>query len=464
VYSKPNQGGNADNVREFVILPYVSIAQLKGEEMKGFRLSAVFVISMLVFVASSFAQQNSRSLAIHAGHILDVKSGKLLSDQTIVVEDGKIVSVGASAQTKAPAGAALIDLSNATVLPGLIDAHTHLTMDPKFGYERLGISEARETLIGAKNARVTLQAGFTTVRNVGASGYTDVALRDAINAGDVPGPRMLVSGPGLSITGGHADNNLLPFEYHATSDGVADGVDGVRHMVRQNIKYGADLIKFMASGGVLSKGDNPEASQYTLEEMKTIVAEAHRLGRKVAAHAHGAQAILWASQAGVDSIEHGSYIDDAGIAEMKKNGTYLVPTLYLGDWFLENAEKNHVPDFLLMKAKTVMPAARQNIAHAFASGVKVAFGTDAAVYPHGLNAHEFAVMVKLGLSPLQAIQAATVNAADLLGWSGRVGSLDPGAWADIAAVDGDPLRDVTTLERVKFVMKGGEVVKNEYGK
>ena len=228
------------------------------------------------------------------------------------------------------------------------------------------------------------------------------------------------------------------------------------------IKYGADLIKICATGGVLSKGDNPQASQYTLEEMKAIVADAHRLGRKVAAHAHGAQGILWASQAGVDSIEHGSYIDDAAIAEMKKNGTYLVPTLYLGDWFIEHAAENHVPDFLLVKAKAVMPAARKNVAHAFASGVKVAFGTDAAVYPHGLNAREFAAMVKLGLTPLQAIQAATVNAADLLGWSDKIGGIDPGKWADIIAVDGDPLQDVTALEHVKFVMKGGAVVKDEY--
>jgi imidazolonepropionase-like amidohydrolase len=432
--------------------------------VKKRRCPFLLLLALLALTVQLVAQQAPKHVVVHAGHLLDVKTGKLLPDQTIVIEDGKIVRVSSSAEIKAPADAMLIDLSNATVLPGLIDAHTHLTFDPQFGYESLGISIPRETLIGAKNARLTLQAGFTTVRNVGASGYTDVALRDAINAGDVPGPRMLVSGPALSITGGHCDNNLLPFEYHATSDGVADGIAAVQQKVRQNIKYGSDLIKVCATGGVLSKGDDPQASQFTLEEMKAIVADAHRLGRKVAAHAHGAQGILWASQAGVDSIEHGSYIDDVGIAEMKKNGTYLVPTLYLGDWFLANAEKNHVPDFYLVKAKAVMPVARQNIAHAFASGVKVAFGTDAAVYPHGLNAHEFAVMVKLGLTPLQAIQAATVNAADLLGWTGKVGSLEPGAWADIVAVEGDPLKDVTTLERVKFVMKGGEVVRNEYAK
>jgi imidazolonepropionase-like amidohydrolase len=442
--------------------------------MKGLQDLVMSAVAVLALVGSIViqrggaqqisAQPTSRRVVVHAGHVLDVKTGKLLSDQTLVIEDGKIVSIGSAADAKPAPDAVRIDLSNATVLPGLIDAHTHLTMDPKFGYERLGLSIPRETLIGAKNARLTLQAGFTTVRNVGAAGYSDVALRDAINAGDVPGPRMLVSGPALSITGGHADNNLLPYEYHAKSEAICDSPWACRAQVREDIKYGSDLIKIMASGGVLSKGDDPQASQFTLEEMKAIVDDAHRLGRKVAAHAHGAQAILWASQAGVDSIEHGSYIDDAAIAEMKKNGTYLVPTLYLSDWFMENAERNHVPDFLLVKAKAVMPAARKNVAHAFASGVKVAFGTDAAVYPHGLNAHEFAVMVKLGLSPLQAIQAATVNAADLLGWSGQVGTLEPGAWADVVAVDGDPLKDVTTLERVKFVMKGGEVIRNEYGK
>ena len=409
-------------------------------------------------------QLTSKPVVVHAGHLLDVKTGRLLADQSLIIQEGKIVASGPSAESKVPTGAARIDLPNATILPGLIDAHTHLTFDPKFGYERLAISVPREALIGAKNARATLLAGFTTVRNVGASGYTDVALRDAINAGDVPGPRMLVSGPALSITGGHCDDNMLPFEYHAVGDGVADGIAAVQHKVRENIKFGVDLIKVCATGGVLSMGDNPQASQYTLEEMKAIVADAHRLGRKVAAHAHGAQGILWATEAGVDSIEHGSYIDDAGIAAMKEHGTYLVPTLYLGDWMMENAGQIHMPPPLMAKAREVIPAARKNIAHAFVSGVKVAFGTDAAVYPHGLNAHEFAVMVKLGLTPLQAIQAATINAADLLGWSGKVGTLDPGAWADIIAVDGDPLQDVTTLERVKFVMKGGDVVRDDYGK
>jgi len=430
------------------------------------KLNRCTIVSALLVLAANLAwgQQMApvKTVIIRAAHVLDVKTGKTLIGQTIVIQGDKIASVGAAAQV--PAGATVIELPNATVLPGLIDAHTHITFTPNFGYSRLAISVPREALTGARNAKVTLEAGFTTIRNVGASGYADVALRDAVNAGDVPGPRMLVSGPALSITGGHCDNNLLPFDYHATNGGVADGVESVQHKTREIIKYGADLIKVCATGGVLSKGDNPQHSQYTLDEMKAIVTDAHRLGRKVAAHAHGAEGIRWASIAGVDSIEHGSYIDDAAIAEMKKNGTYLVPTLYLADWFFENAEKIGTPPDLIAKGREVMPAARKNVARAFAAGVKVGFGTDAAVYPHGLNAHEFAVMVKLGLTPLQAIQSATINDADLLGWSDKVGTIEPGKWADIIAVDGDPLVDVTTLERVKFVMKGGEVVKNEYGK
>jgi imidazolonepropionase-like amidohydrolase len=420
----------------------------------------VFALAVGATLVAQQAVPSSTRTIIRAGKLLDVRTGKILSNQAIVIEDGKIVSVGPDSGA-ADASAKVVDLSGKTVLPGLIDAHTHITFDPKFGYDRLAISLPREALIGAENARITLLAGFTTIRNVGADGFTDIALRDAINAGDVPGPRIDASGPALSITGGHCDDNLLPYEWHATEIGVADGVENVQHKVREIIKYGADVIKVCATGGVLSLGDNPQASQFTQEELRAIIADAHRLGRKVAAHAHGAQGILWATEAGVDSIEHGSYIDDAGIAAMKAHGTYLVPTLYLGDWFLENAPKMNVPPAMLAKGEEVMPAARKNIAHAFASGVKVGFGTDAAVYPHGLNAHEFAVMVKLGLTPLQSIQAATVNDADLLGWSDKVGVIEPGHFADIIAVDGDPLQDVTTLERVKFVMKGGVVYKSE---
>src|SRR5438445_6088871 len=366
------------------------------------------LILLQIAVLAASAQQSTRTL-IRTGHLLDVKTGAEPAAQTIIVTGDRITAIAPTAPTPQQSGDTEIDLTKYTVMPGLIDVHTHLTMANNFDpYWELSMTPGKEAIIGVENAKVTLEAGFTTVRNVGASDFTDVALRDEINAGHIPGPHMQVSGPPLGITGGHMDENLLPYEFHVHGQGVADGIPAVQHQVRENIKYGADLIKIGATGGVLSKGDDPQASQYTLEEMQAIVADAHRLGRKVAAHAHGAQGIRWASEAGVDSVEHASYIDDAAIAEMKKNGTYLVPTLYLGDWFLENAEKNHVPDFLLVKAKAVMPAARKNVAHAFASGVKVAFGTDAAVYPHGLNAHEFAVMVKLGLG-LQAIQAATVN-------------------------------------------------------
>src|SRR5580658_852279 len=420
--------------------------------------------SLAVFVALTLqlAAQTSQQIVIHAGHVLDVKTGKLLADQTVVIEDGKIVSLQAASDARANANAVRIELPNATILPGLIDAHTHLTMDPMFGYAELGISVPREALIGAKNARLTLNAGFTTVRNVGAGGYTDVALRDAIDAGGIPGPRMLVSGPPLGITGGHCDDNLLPVKYHVTEDGVADGISAVQQKVRQNIKYGVDLIKICATGGVLSKGDDTQASQYTLEEMRAIVADAHRLGRKVAAHAHGAQGILWATQAGVDSIEHGSYIDDEAIAAMKKNGTYLVPTLYLEDWL---TEKGNLPPFYKQKMADTIVVAKKNIKHAIDSGVKIALGTDAAVYPHGLNAHELDVYVnQMGMTPLAALQSATINAADLMGWSSKTGSIEPGHWADIIAVNRNPLDDVRVLQQVGFVMKGGVVYKNENGK
>lgn len=402
-------------------------------------------------------------VVVKAGRLLDVRSGKYLEHQIILIEGDRIKEIGAESQVQShlPSNAKVIDLSQSTVLPGLIDSHTHVTFNVgQTSYRGLSISIPREALIGAKNARITLEAGFTTIRNVHANGYADIALRDAINAGDVPGPRILASGPALSIRGGHGDQNLLAPQFHAEGDGVANGVDGVMAKVRENIKYGADVIKFMATGGVLSEGDNPNFEQFSPEEMRAIVAESHRLGRKVAAHAHGAQGIKDAVLAGVDSIEHGSYINDEDIQLMKEHGTYLVPTLYLEDWLTENLEKFGLTPNMVAKAKTVLPAARRNEEHAIREGVKIAFGTDSAVYPHGLNAHEFPVMVKLGMSPLSAIRAATINAADLLGWQDKVGTLEPGKFADLIAVDGDPLQDVSVLENVKFVMKGGSVVRD----
>jgi imidazolonepropionase-like amidohydrolase len=413
---------------------------------------------------SGIAQQAEKAAGkrtlVRAGHVLDVKTGKLSDAQTIVVVGDTIKSIAPTASVTAEASDAVVDLGGMTVMPGLMDVHTHITMNTDFDpYRELTTTEAKQGINGVVNARTTLMAGFTSIRNVGAGDYTDVDLRDAINAGQVAGPHMLVSGPALGITGGHCDDNLLPFQYHQVGDGVADGVAAVQQKVRQNIKYGADLIKVCATGGVLSKGDDPQASQYTLEEMQAIVADAHRLGRKVAAHAHGAQGILWASEAGVDSIEHGSYINDAAIAEMKKRGTYLVPTLYLEDWMLE---KGNLPAFYHQKMVDVIGVAKKNIKHAMEAGVKIALGTDAAVYPHGLNAHELDVYVnQLGMSPLAALQSATVNAADLMGWSAKTGTLEPGKWADIIGVEKNPMEDVRVLQDVKFVMKGGVVYKGE---
>lgn len=418
------------------------------------------VVGALPLLSQPAQKPAAARTVVRAGSRLDVKTGKLLDSQTLIVVGDTIQSIAPSAQVPAQPGDAVIDLSGLTVLPGLIDVHTHLTFNTNFDpYYTLTQTDAKEAINGVVNARATLLAGITSVRNVGADGYTDVDLRDAINSGQVIGPHMQVSGPLIGITGGHCDDDLLPFRFHAAGDGVADGIAQVQHMVRQNIKYGADLIKICATGGVLSRGDDPQASQYTLEEMQAIVADAHRLGRRVAAHAHGAQGIFWATEAGVDSIEHGSYIDDAGIAAMKKHGTYLVPTLYLEDWMVQNG---NLPPFSHQKMVAISAVAKQNIKHAIDAGVKIAMGTDAAVYPHGLNAHELDVYVnQLGMAPLAALQTATVNAADLMGWTAKTGSLEPGKWADIIAVEKNPIDDVRTLQNVKFVMKAGVVYKNE---
>jgi imidazolonepropionase-like amidohydrolase len=400
--------------------------------------------------------------AVRCGKLLDVRAGKLLSDQVVTFDaDGVISSVAPASG----ANTAAIDLSQATCLPGLIDVHTHITGEPSHsGYAGLGISVPRSAITGTKNARLTLRAGFTTIRNVGAAGFSDIAVRDGVNAGEIEGPRMLVSGPALGITGGHCDDNLLPAEYHHKSEGVADGPWAARAKVREVIKYGADVIKICASGGVLSKGDQPGTPQYTPEEMLAIAEEAHKLGRKVAAHAHGTQSIKDAIRAGIDSIEHSSLIDDEGITLAKQHGTYLVFDIYNDDFILQEGAKAGMLPESIEKEKKVGRLQRENFKRAFQAGAKIAYGTDAGVYPHGDNARQFGKMVEWGMQPLDAIRAATLNAADLIGWSDKVGSLEKGRLADLIAVDGDPLSDVKTLEKVKFVMKGGVVARNDFGR
>jgi imidazolonepropionase-like amidohydrolase len=426
-------------------------------------MKAIYCLSIVCFclLASQVtAADQPEKLILKAAHLIDGVSGKSINNGVVVIEKDKIVQAGSGISI--PADARVIDLGEATLLPGLIDCHDHLTFNPQnSGYRSLGVSIPKQALQGASNALKTLRAGFTSVRNVGASGYADVALRDAINEGEIQGPRLLVSGPALGITGGHCDNNLLPAEFHYKDEGVADGPWEARSKVREVVKYGADLIKICASGGVLSKGDQPGTAQYTPDEMKAIAEEAHKLGRKVAAHAHGTQSIKEAILAGIDSIEHSSLIDDEGIRLAKEHGTFLVMDIYNDDFILQHgAEVGMLPESL-EKEKKIGQLQRNNFAKAFRAGARMAFGTDGGVYPHGDNARQFRYMVQYGMNPMQAIQAATINAAELLGWKDRVGSIEAGKYADIIAVRKDPLSDIRTLEQVDFVMKGGVIIKND---
>lgn len=388
-----------------------------------------------------------------------MKRGNILEGRTIAIEDGVIAGVTPSSEVSIPSGAGLIDLSDYTVLPGLMDAHTHLLSDSDdHGLNSLVVSLPEATINGVKNAAVTLQAGFTTVRNVGAPGYADVALRDAIAAGEVAGPRMLVSGPAIGITGGHcSDNNLLPYEYGVTEVGVADGPWQIRQMVRQNVKFGVDLIKTCSTGGVLSAGTRLDAVRYTLEELEALVDEAHAHGRKVAVHAHGTAGIRNAILAGADSIEHASFLTDEVIELAKERGTPLVMDIYVTERILTEGEASGVLPESLEMEREVGEIQRESFGRAHAAGVEIVFGTDSAVYPHGDNARQFSRMVRFGMMPAEAIRSATVRAADLYGIGDQVGRIAEGLQADLVAVSGNPYEDVSILENVEFVMKGGVV-------
>ena len=399
-------------------------------------------------------------LVITADRMVDVKAGKVIESAVVIIEDDVIVQAGHSKKIAIPDNAEVMALGDYTLMPGLMDMHVHLTSDPtKHGYSSLSVSVPRAAITGVKHAKDTLMAGFTTVRNVGAPGFTDVALRDAINDGDVQGPRMFVAGPSLGVTGGHCDNNLLPYGYHDKSEGVADGPWEVRKKVRENIKYGATVIKFCATGGVLSKGTKVGAQQYTEEEMQALIEEAHLRGLTVATHAHGTSGIKAALRSGVDSVEHVSLLDDEAIDLAKKHGTYFSMDVYVTEYILGEGEKAGILPESLAKERIVGTKQRENFRKAVKAGVNMVFGSDAGVYPHGDNGKQFARMVTWGMTPMEAIQAATINSATLLKQQESLGSIEAGRKADVIAVKGNPLDDMALMEDVGLVVKDGQIVK-----
>lgn len=418
---------------------------------------------VLAAVAEVTAQAGGdRVLAVRAGRLVDVAAGRVLENVTIVIRGDRIEAVGPT--VRAPSGAQVIDLSEHTVLPGLIDMHTHITSDPSGGYsdQELHRWPGYAAIVGVKNARKTLMAGFTTIRNVGAGEWSDIALRDAIRDGLVPGPRIFSAANSLGITGGHCDTNGYRPDLRVEpgpAEGIANGVDEVMKAVRYQIKYGADAIKICATGGVLSAGDGVGVQQFTLEEMQAIVQTAAFADRRVAAHAHGLDGIKVAVRAGVASIDHGSMLDDEAIRLMKEKGTYLVPTRMAFEFVVKGAQDGRLAPWAATKALEIAPHARTSFRLAVQNGVNIAFGTDAGVFPHGENADEFRLMVEAGMTPIQAIQAATVGAARLLGREKELGDIRAGYLADLIAVRGDPVRDVNLLKQVDFVMKGGVVWK-----
>lgn len=429
--------------------------------------SILLLLAAALYSTAAFAAEPAPTrIAVTAAHLIAPEQGKVIERPVVFVEGDRITGVRSGGAV--PEGYIHIDLGNATLLPGLIDTHVHLDYAPEpvtgnYYQDILQRGAVDLAITAPVAARATLDAGFTTVRNLGSRAYIDAALRNAINRGAIAGPRVLAATLAMSATGGHMDEytGFSPaIEFHGPS-GIADGVDGVRARVRENVKRGADVIKFAAGAGVLSAEESVGAAQYSQAEMDAIVEEAHRWHKRVAAHAHGAEAIRMAIKAGVDSVEHASLIDDEGLRLAKQHGTYLVIDIYNDDYILSEYARLGYPASVLEKERKIGRTQRESFQRAVRAGAKIAFGTDAGVYPHGWNAKQFAKMVEWGMTPMQAIQSATTNAADLLGWSDKVGAVKPGLYADLVAVNGDPLADVAVLEHVDFVMKAGEVIKGQ---
>ena len=439
---------------------------------RGVLLSLCLSMAALPSALGQAQKPVDKSYVLKAARMFDGKSDALVKPGLVVVTDGKIAGVGSSAAI--PAGAEVIDLGDATLLPGLIDAHTHLTGMYSEDYKQAELDRLQKTIPeqaidSTANARVTLMAGITTVRDVGSGDFLDVGLRNAIRDRIVPGPRMLVTVHALGATGGHCDGedgfraNLFGHE-SGPLDGVINGPDQARYAVRLDHKYGADMIKICATGGVLSLTDDVDTPQLTQEELNAIVDEAHALRRKTAAHAHGAEGAKRAIRAGIDSIEHGTFLDDEALDMMNQRGTYLVPTLMAPHHFEELISKGtYIPPPILAKAKAAMGAAHQTFQRALAKGVKIGMGTDAGVYPHGRNTEEFHLMVDLGMKPIDALKSGTSADADLLGLANQIGTLETGKLADVVAVPGDPVENIRQVEHVFFVMKEGIIYKNERG-
>ncbi len=426
---------------------------------------ALLLLCLLALPVS--AAEPSRPVVLKAARLFDAKAGRLVTPGLLVVTDGKITAVGPSAAV--PAGAQVVELGDATLLPGFMDAHTHLTGQPGEDWrqdvmDRMQRTIPERTLDALPYVRATLMAGFTTVRNLGGEDFLDVGLRNGIRRGKAVGPRVIAATSGLGTTGGHCDGGnswrkgLLAQE---SGQGVANGPEGLRLKVREHIKYGADVIKVCATGGVLSRNEDVDSPQLTQAELDALVDEAHARKRKVAAHAHGAEGAKRAIRAGVDSIEHGSFLDDEALELMKKKGTYFVPTALALKGVRERFEKGLLSPEQIPKFKAAEAGARQTLRKAVARGVRIAFGTDAGVFPHGQNAGEFALLVEAGLTPVQALRAATTVNAELLGLTDRLGTLEAGKLADVVAVPGDPLQDIRRTEQVFFVMKEGVIYRND---